>query len=105
MALAFAIEYYVMLNEPAETALLKSHVEFLSAGTDGQDGPTDATGAVVNRDTVSLAMAAKLVRKEYLDNNDYNTFFKLLNDTDNPVSPGLTCTNVMDIQLMLIKLK
>ena len=105
MALAFAIEYYDMLNESAEIALVKRHVEFLSAGTDGQDGPTDATGAVVNRDTVPLAMAARLLRKKYLYNNDSNPFFKLLNDTDYPISPGLTCTNVMDIQLMLIKLK
>ena len=104
MALAFGIAYHNMLKEETDNALQQSHVEFLSAGTDGQDGPTDAAGAVVNRDTVPLAMSSKLMPQDYLRNNDSHTFFKLMPDKDNPIRTGLTCTNVMDVQLLLIKL-
>ena len=103
MALAFAIEYNNMLQEETNEALSKSHVEFLSAGTDGQDGPTDAAGAVVNRDLVPLAMSSQLIPQDYLDNNDSHTLFKKMKDSDNLIRTGLTCTNVMDVQLLMIK--
>lgn len=104
MALAFAIEYHKLLHEENNKVLTQCPVEFLSAGTDGQDGPTDAAGAVVNRDLVPLAMSSKLTPQEYLDNNDSHTLFSQLKDSDSLIKTGLTCTNVMDVQLMLIKL-
>ena len=105
MALAFAIEYHKMLEQEKDNiALQQSHVEFLSAGTDGQDGPTDAAGAVVNRDTVPLAKASNLTPENFLKNNDSHNFFKQMTEKDNPIRTGLTCTNVMDVQLLLIKL-
>lgn len=104
MALAFAIAYHNMMKNETDKALLESHVEFLSAGTDGQDGPTDAAGAVVNKDIVPQAVASNLYPQEFLDNNDSHNFFKLMDDKDNPIRTGLTCTNVMDVQLLLIKL-
>ena len=104
MALAFAIEYHKLLLEENNKVLTQCPVEFLSAGTDGQDGPTDAAGAVVNRDLVPLAMSSKLTPQEYLDNNDSHTLFSQLKDSDSLIKTGLTCTNVMDVQLMLIKL-
>ena len=104
MALAFAIEYHKMLEQETDSSLQQSHVEFLSAGTDGQDGPTDAAGAVVNRDTVPQAVASKLAPEDYLRNNDSHNFFKQMTEKDNPIRTGLTCTNVMDVQLLLIKL-
>ena len=104
MALAFALEYHNALQEDADSAMSKCHVEFLSAGTDGQDGPTDAAGAVVNRDFVPLAMSSQLIPQDYLDNNDSHTLFKQIPDSDTLIRTGLTCTNVMDVQLLMIKL-
>lgn len=50
-------------------------ITFLSAGTDGTDGPTDAAGAIVDRDTVTKVNDLKLDIANYLLNNDSYTFF------------------------------
>jgi len=72
---------------------------FLSAGTDGTDGPTDAAGAVVDGKTISEAHRAGLDPDIYLQNNDSYNFFKPINEL---VITGPTGTNVMDIHIMLI---
>lgn len=74
-------------------------ITFLSAGTDGTDGPTDATGAVVDGQTVTRAKAMGLDPSAYLDNNDSYNFFKKI---DSLIITGPTGTNVMDIQVMII---
>ena len=73
-----------------------------SVGTDGQDGPTDHAGAYVNKATVLQYLETDLDAANYLDNNDSNTFFKLLNNGKNLIHTGPTGTNVMDIHIMLI---
>lgn len=74
-------------------------VTFLSAGTDGTDGPTDATGAIVDGRTVETARIAGLDPKEYLNNNDSYNFFKKI---DGLLITGPTGTNVMDIQIITV---
>lgn len=74
-------------------------ITFLSAGTDGTDGPTDAAGAVVDGQTVARGGAAGMDPQEYLDNNDSYTFFK---NAGGLVITGPTGTNVMDIQVILL---
>ncbi|MBA4372149.1 MAG: glycerate kinase [Thermodesulfovibrio sp.] len=94
MALAFAIE--ISGSEG---------ITMLSAGTDGTDGPTDATGAVVDGNTVNLANRVGLDPQTYLaDNNSYVYFEKLdaLTGSDHHIKTGPTGTNVMDIQLILV---
>lgn len=73
---------------------------FLSAGTDGSDGPTDAAGAVVNGLTYNRALQKGIHPEEYLDNNDSYTFFK---KTGGLLMTGPTRTNVMDIHILLVK--
>jgi glycerate-2-kinase len=74
---------------------------FLSGGTDGQDGPTDAAGAVVDGQTLA-AMARHLQpARDALERCDANTFFSRT-CPDALLQPGLTGTNVMDLQLVLI---
>lgn len=73
-----------------------------SIDTDGQDGPTDHAGAYVNKAIVLQYLETDLDAATYLDNNDSNTFFKLLNDGKNLIHTGLTGTNVMDIHIILI---
>ncbi len=89
MALSFAMEI-----EGVEG------IYFLSAGTDGNDGPTDATGAFVGGGTIGKARALGLDPQAYLDNNDSYNFFK---KTDSLLITGPTGTNVMDVQVVLIK--
>ena len=74
-------------------------ITFLSAGTDGTDGPTDAAGAFVDGQTVAKAEGAGIDAVEYLKNNDSYTFFSRTGDL---FITGPTGTNVMDIQIILI---
>ncbi len=78
----------------------RAGITFLSAGTDGTDGPTDAAGAVTDGQTVPQALALGLHPREYLADNDSYTFFKRI---DGLVITGPTGTNVMDIQIILIE--
>ncbi|KAK1158657.1 glycerate kinase-like [Acipenser oxyrinchus oxyrinchus] len=78
-------------------------VAFLSGGTDGQDGPTDAAGAIADPLLVSEAREQGLDPAEFLDNNDSYTFFTRLSGGDRLIQTGLTGTNVMDVHLVLIQ--
>lgn len=72
---------------------------FLSAGTDGTDGPTDAAGAIADKEIVRLAQEKKLDAQHYLDDNDAYHFFE---QTGGLVKTGATQTNVMDLVVALI---
>lgn len=71
----------------------------LSAGTDGTDGPTDATGAIAFGDTLERARAAGLDAWGALRRNDSYNFFNPLGDL---IVTGPTKTNVMDLHLVLV---
>lgn len=75
---------------------------FLSGGTDGQDGPTEAAGAITDGGLYEEAQAQGLDINNYLTNNDSFTFFTRLSASQRLLSPGLTCTNVMDVHTLLI---
>jgi hydroxypyruvate reductase len=74
-------------------------VVLLSGGTDGSDGPTDATGAVADHATVRRAESMGLDPKVHLENNDAYPFFKKLGDL---LITGPTHTNVMDVRIILV---
>ncbi|XP_067443117.1 glycerate kinase [Thunnus thynnus] len=75
---------------------------FLSGGTDGQDGPTEAAGAITDGGLYEEAQAQGLDINNFLTNNDSFTFFTRLSSGQRLLSPGLTCTNVMDVHMLLI---
>ncbi|XP_061795321.1 glycerate kinase isoform X1 [Nerophis lumbriciformis] len=75
---------------------------FLSGGTDGQDGPTEAAGAVTDGGLHEEAERQGLDISNFLNNNDSFTFFKRLSGGHNLLRPGLTCTNVMDVHVLII---
>lgn len=83
-------------------------VVVLSAGTDGTDGPTDATGAVVDGNTVRFADASNLNALSHLQNNDAYTFFTQYDHVRRAhadaalIKTGPTGTNVMDIVLCMV---
>jgi glycerate-2-kinase len=68
-------------------------------GTDGIDGPTEAAGAIVDGASIKRAKKKGLDPVRYLDNNDSNTFFKLMGDA---IITGPTGTNVNDLALILV---
>ena len=71
----------------------------LSGGTDGEDGPTDAAGALADESTRTRAAAAGANPAAYLERHDAYTFFEATGDL---LKTGLTQTNVMDVRVMLI---
>ena len=75
------------------------HLTFLSAGTDGTDGPTDAAGAIADKEIVRLTRENKIDAKHYFDDNDAYHFFE---QTGGLVKTGATQTNVMDMVVVLI---
>jgi glycerate 2-kinase len=62
--------------------------------TDGEDGPTDAAGAVVTGESYRRAAELGLHQGDYLSRNDSYTFFAGLDDL---LKPGPTGTNVNDL--------
>lgn len=80
-------------------------VHFMSGGTDGIDGPTDAAGAIINVDTISQAVDENLNAESTLENNDSYTFFSKFDGGSHLIKTGHTGTNVMDVQVIAISFK
>jgi len=74
-------------------------IVLLSGGTDGTDGPTDASGALADHTTVQRAETIGLNPSAHLENNDAYPFFQKLGDL---LITGPTHTNVMDVRILLI---
>lgn len=91
MALAFLIG--CLKND------IKQDFLFASIGTDGTDGPTDASGAVVTPTILETCRKMKLNPEAFLENNDSYHFFK---ETGGLLMTGPTQTNVMDIQILIL---
>ena len=66
----------------------------ITLGTDGDDGPTDAAGAVVTGESASRAESLGLDVEDSLSRNDAYPFFEALGDL---IKPGPTGTNVNDL--------
>ncbi|WP_264214302.1 glycerate kinase type-2 family protein [Leisingera thetidis] len=71
---------------------------FLSGGTDGRDGPTEAAGGIVDAGTLPRLMKAGGNPEQMLQNNDSHTALKLADDL---LMTGGTGTNVADVQVFL----
>ncbi|KAK2489418.1 hypothetical protein MC885_011351 [Smutsia gigantea] len=78
-------------------------VLFLSGGTDGQDGPTEAAGAWVMSDLAGQATAEGLDVATFLAHNDSHTFFRCFHGGAHLLCTGLTGTNVMDVHLLFLQ--
>ena len=72
---------------------------FLSAGTDGRDGPTDAAGGIVDQATIARISAAGGAPEALLARNDSNAALRMADDL---FITGATGTNVADIQVLLL---
>ncbi len=76
-----------------------SNVYLVTLATDGNDGPTDAAGAVVTGETFSRALALGLNPHHYLSNHDSYHFFDPLGDL---IRTGPTHTNVNDLAFVFV---
>ncbi|MDP4029012.1 MAG: HAD-IIB family hydrolase [Gallionella sp.] len=105
LALAFALEVEGLAG-----------VSLLSAATDGNDGPTDAAGALVDGRTAARARGLGIDPALFLENNDSYSFFQRLDELSGGNYPGgelsgaqshfitgPTGTNVMDMQVLLLE--
>uniref|UniRef100_A0A1I7VS94 Glycerate kinase n=1 Tax=Loa loa TaxID=7209 RepID=A0A1I7VS94_LOALO len=86
----------------------KMDFALMSAGTDGQDGPTDAAGAILTSNDMRYIRESqwkKTVIDDYLNNNDSYNFWKKFNNGKSHITFGPSGTNVMDVQVLLLKRK
>lgn len=75
------------------------NVVVLSGGTDGEDGPTDAAGALADAETWRKAASLGLDPNTFLTRHDAYHFFEATGDL---IRTGLTQTNVMDVRVLLV---
>jgi glycerate 2-kinase len=73
------------------------NVMLVTLATDGEDGPTDAAGAVVTGETQKRAQAQNLDPDAFLERNDSYRFFEPLGDL---LQPGPSGTNVNDLTFL-----
>ena len=72
---------------------------FLSGGTDGRDGPTDAAGGLVDGGTLARIRVAGGDWRALLDDNDSYRALELAGDL---LVTGGTGTNVADVQIVML---
>lgn len=68
---------------------------FLSGGTDGRDGPTDAAGGIVDKDSLGRMQTPW----DHLDNN---ASYDALQSSGDLLMTGGTGTNVADVQILML---
>jgi len=69
-------------------------ITILAAGTDGTDGPTDATGAIVDAGSIARGSAAGADARRALADNDA---YRFLRASDDLLVSGPTRTNLLDL--------
>ena len=74
-------------------------IALLSGGTDGEDGPTDAAGALLTENLASETLKRNLDLASYLRRNDAYAFFEQL---DGLIKTGPTHTNVCDLRVVTV---
>jgi len=92
MALSF-------LSNIGRSQKFAERIFFLSAGTDGNDGPTDAAGAFASLEIYRNAGKLNLDPEKYIADSDSYHFFEKAGGL---FKTGPTGTNVCDIQVMLL---
>ncbi|MEZ6128171.1 MAG: DUF4147 domain-containing protein [Planctomycetaceae bacterium] len=75
-------------------------IALLSGGTDGEDGPTNAAGAIADEELVQRMQQQELAPESYLAINNAYAFFE---QVDGLLLTGPTHTNVMDVAVGLVR--
>jgi glycerate 2-kinase len=88
------------LQELVQSGEAAGGIGFLSASTDGSDGPTDAAGAFAGLELAREAGERGLSIRRCLEENDSYGFFQAVGGL---LCTGPTRTNVCDYQICLVK--
>ncbi len=88
---------FALLNE---WAAIKRPWVFLSGGTDGRDGPTDAAGGIVDPSSTTWMRKVGCNPVALLENNDS---YHALESSGDLLMTGATGTNVADLQILLLQ--
>ncbi len=75
-------------------------IAFVSGGTDGEDGPTDAAGAIVHERILAAMKEKRLDAEEFLASNDAYHFFESVGGL---IKTGPTQTNVCDLRVAVVE--
>ena len=78
----------------------RGEIAIVSAGTDGEDGPTNAAGAIVDAEVIAGARQLGLNAADYLERNDAYRFFEA---TGGLLKTGPTHTNVGDLRVVVVR--
>jgi hydroxypyruvate reductase len=89
-----ALERLLKEGDPSVEGIM-----LLSGGTDGEDGPTDAAGAMLSAEVISEMRRQKLDPDGFLRRNDAYTFFE---HTRGLIKTGPTHTNVCDLRVVTV---
>jgi glycerate 2-kinase len=102
-ALSEILDFGFSILDPQQTnpksKIQNSKFCLLSAGTDGEDGPTDAAGAIIDADTISSTRQLNLDPADYLRRTDAYHFFEA---TGGLIKTGPTHTNVCDVRVVVV---
>jgi len=85
-----------MFDDQIQT--VDSQVAVLSAGTDGIDGNSPASGAIADKTTITRARTTGLDAMDFLRRSDSYSFFEKLDDA---FITGPTGTNVRDVRILI----
>jgi len=77
-----------------------ARIALLSGGTDGEDGPTDAAGAILDQSVLESAKHQNLDPADHLARNNAYNFFRPL---DALIKTGPTHTNVCDVRVVVVQ--
>jgi glycerate 2-kinase len=86
-------------SDPEFSQADRERLVLLSGGTDGEDGPTDAAGAILSESVWKACADQSLMPEDYLRRNDAYTFFQ---KTGGLLITGPTGTNVCDLRVVTI---
>ena len=87
------------LNEIKSSPVAFRGVYFLSGGTDGSDGPTDAAGGFASAEILEKGNSLGLSPAAFIAESDSYSY---LSRTGGLLFTGPTNTNVCDIQLVVV---
>lgn len=85
---------------PTILRAVQEDLVLLSLGTDGEDGPTDAAGAMISKQFWDQWARSGLDPHDYLQRNDAYHFFS---QTGGLIRTGPTGTNVCDLRVVLCR--
>lgn len=76
---------------------------FASLGSDGQDGPTDATGALIHSKDLDSQEPIGDTWKRFVDTKDSYHFWSQFHNGGRLIRIGKTGNNLMDVQLLFFE--